>query len=178
MKNSEKVIETDVLVIGGGIAGCFAAVKAREQGVDVTLVNKGVIGRSGMSPWAHGTMVVPPERTDKMEEIKQQAYTGGEYLNNRTWTERLIKESYARFQDLLSWDQPFLKDEKGDYVKPMKGNREEPGILWALEDGPGSWAKTLRRQPENAELVTLTDNDISALLNWDAEKFRQASNAA
>lgn len=36
----------------------------------------------------------------------------------------------------------------------------------------------LSRQPENAELVTLMDSDISALLNWDAEKFRQASNAA
>lgn len=36
----------------------------------------------------------------------------------------------------------------------------------------------LSRQPENAELVTLTDSDISALLNWDAEKFRQESNVA
>ena len=40
LNNSERVIETDVLVIGGGIAGCFAAVKAREQGVDVTLVTR------------------------------------------------------------------------------------------------------------------------------------------
>lgn len=144
----ETVIETDVLVIGGGIAACFAAVKAREQGVDVTLVSKGNIGRSGMSPWAHGTMAVPLDQTDKIEELKQQAITGGEYLNNRTWTERLIKESYARFQDLVSWEQPFLKDEKGNYVKPMEGNREQPGILWALEDGPGSWAKTLKRQPQ------------------------------
>ncbi|HKJ61396.1 MAG TPA: class II aldolase/adducin family protein, partial [Hyphomicrobiales bacterium] len=35
----------------------------------------------------------------------------------------------------------------------------------------------LSRQPGNTELVPLTDDDISALLNWDAEKFRQASNA-
>jgi aspartate oxidase len=32
----ENVVETDVLVIGGGIAGCFAAIKAKEQGADVT----------------------------------------------------------------------------------------------------------------------------------------------
>jgi succinate dehydrogenase/fumarate reductase flavoprotein subunit len=37
---AETVIETDVLVIGGGIAGCFAAMKARDKGVDVTLVDK------------------------------------------------------------------------------------------------------------------------------------------
>jgi len=30
---SENLVETDVLVIGGGIAGCFAAIKARGQGL-------------------------------------------------------------------------------------------------------------------------------------------------
>ena len=30
----ENVLETDVLVIGGGIAGCFSAIKAKEQGME------------------------------------------------------------------------------------------------------------------------------------------------
>jgi len=34
----ENRLETDVLVIGGGIAGCFAAIKASEQGAKVILV--------------------------------------------------------------------------------------------------------------------------------------------
>ena len=46
---ADKIIETDVLVIGGGLAGCFAAVRARELGADVTLVDKNYIGRSGCS---------------------------------------------------------------------------------------------------------------------------------
>ena len=165
--NSERVIETDVLVIGGGIAGCFAAVKAREQGVDVTLVSKGNIGRSGMSPWPHGTMAVPPDREDKIEELKKQAFTGGEYINNQTWTERVIRDSYARFQDLLSWGQPFLKDEKGDFVKPMQGNKEQEGRLWALEDGPGSWAKSLRNQPEKMGVRILEKIMIVDLIKQD-----------
>ncbi len=165
--NPETIIETDVLVIGGGFAGCFAAVKAREQGVDVTLVSKGNIGRSGMSPWPHGTMAVPPDRTDKIEELKQQAYIGGEYLNNRTWTERVIRESYARFQDLLSWGQPFLKDEKGDYVRPMQGNKEQEGRLWALEDGPGSWAKSLKKQPQKMGVRILEKVMIVDLIKQD-----------
>ena len=44
---SENVVETDVLVIGGGMAGSFAAIKAREQGLDVTLVDKGYVSKSG-----------------------------------------------------------------------------------------------------------------------------------
>ncbi len=37
----EHEIDTDVLVIGGGIAGCWAAISAARKGVRVALVEKG-----------------------------------------------------------------------------------------------------------------------------------------
>ena len=39
-KIADNVIETDVLVVGGGIGGCPAAAKAAEHGLKVTLVEK------------------------------------------------------------------------------------------------------------------------------------------
>ncbi len=39
--------ETDVLVIGGGIAGCWAAISAARSGAKVTLLEKGDVRRSG-----------------------------------------------------------------------------------------------------------------------------------
>ena len=42
-------IETDVLVIGGGGAGCTAAIKAAEEGADVTIAEKANIIRSGQN---------------------------------------------------------------------------------------------------------------------------------
>ena len=39
----------DVLVLGGGVAGCWAAISAAEQGARVTLVEKGATIRSGAS---------------------------------------------------------------------------------------------------------------------------------
>jgi len=44
---TDRVVETDVLVIGGGLGGVFAAMKARESGVDVTVVEKAYAGKSG-----------------------------------------------------------------------------------------------------------------------------------
>jgi len=44
---ADKVLETDVLVIGGGIAGCPAAAKAAEHGLNVTLAEKAKTDRSG-----------------------------------------------------------------------------------------------------------------------------------
>ena len=44
---SELTLDTDVLVIGGGPAGTWAAVKAVAAGAKVVLVDKGYCGASG-----------------------------------------------------------------------------------------------------------------------------------
>jgi succinate dehydrogenase/fumarate reductase flavoprotein subunit len=43
----EHEIDTDVLIVGGGIAGCWAAISAARKGVRVALVEKGDTVRSG-----------------------------------------------------------------------------------------------------------------------------------
>lgn len=45
----ERQIEADVLVVGGGIAGCWAAISAARAGVKVALVEKGNTVRSGQA---------------------------------------------------------------------------------------------------------------------------------
>jgi succinate dehydrogenase flavoprotein subunit len=52
MRSMADVIETDVLVIGGGAAGTNAVLKAADQGAAVTLVVKGLLGKSGCSIFA------------------------------------------------------------------------------------------------------------------------------
>lgn len=44
---AENVITTDVLVLGGGPAGTWAALSAAKQGVRVVLADKGYCGTSG-----------------------------------------------------------------------------------------------------------------------------------
>jgi len=44
---ADRILETDVLVVGGGISGCPVAIKARENGLDVILVEKAKTDRSG-----------------------------------------------------------------------------------------------------------------------------------
>ena len=38
---STREIKTDILIVGGGLAGCFAAIRAKQLGADVVLVDKG-----------------------------------------------------------------------------------------------------------------------------------------
>ena len=43
----EEAIESDVLVLGGGLSGCFAAIAAARKGCSVVVVEKGDATRSG-----------------------------------------------------------------------------------------------------------------------------------
>lgn len=45
--------ECEVLVIGAGWSGISAAIKAKELGCDVLVVDKGTPGYSGLMPWSH-----------------------------------------------------------------------------------------------------------------------------
>ena len=40
----------DVVVVGGGLSGCFAAIDAKNKGLSVALIDKGPIVRSGYQP--------------------------------------------------------------------------------------------------------------------------------
>lgn len=110
---SERVIKTDVLVIGGGMAGCFAAIKARDKGVSVTLVDKGYTSKSGQTPFAGSYAVFNPDWGDELEGWMHQVNTVGEYVNHREWTEIGFLESYARYQDLVAWGVEFEREESG-----------------------------------------------------------------
>jgi len=71
---ADHVITTDVLVVGGGIAGCCAAAKAAEHGLDVTIVEKSKLERSGnagmgINYYTVGAM--PDEGLTPLEMVKR-----------------------------------------------------------------------------------------------------------
>jgi succinate dehydrogenase/fumarate reductase flavoprotein subunit len=110
----ENVIETDVLVIGGGIAGCFAAIKARGRGLDVTIVDKAYAGKSGAGIGAGvGYMVFNPEWGLDLNACMNAVNLKGEYLNSREWTEIVFKDSWQTYLNLLSWGVEFPVENVG-----------------------------------------------------------------
>jgi succinate dehydrogenase/fumarate reductase flavoprotein subunit len=100
---TETVLETDILVIGGGFAGVFAAVKAKEQGNDVILVDKGTVGRSGLSPFARGFHYFNEETLGKKEDFMEGCKIFGEYINNLDYLESYCDLSKGAKEDLEKW---------------------------------------------------------------------------
>ena len=67
LENAGKVITTDVLVIGGGIGGLTAALRAREQDVDVLIVDKANVGFAGM-PSRAGNGILTLKKDSDIDE--------------------------------------------------------------------------------------------------------------
>jgi succinate dehydrogenase/fumarate reductase flavoprotein subunit len=137
---SENVIETDVLVIGGGLAGIFAAIKAREEGVSVTVVDKGYVGKSGAALFANNCSIFNPEWGHNLKDWMTQIAETGDYMNNPEMTEITLREAYERYQDLVSFGVQFPKGDDGELIMlPRKGVLTD----YALFRG-SVWMPTLR----------------------------------
>ena len=71
-------LKTDILVVGGGMAGFHAGITAREAGADVTIVEKNYSGTSGHSTTARDMMLFHEEWGDNLEDWRQQFIKIGE----------------------------------------------------------------------------------------------------
>ena len=52
-----QVLSTDVVIVGGGAAGCYAALNLHRRGIRTVIVCKGLVGKSGASIFA-GNLVL------------------------------------------------------------------------------------------------------------------------
>src|SRR3954447_24333452 len=100
--NSQQTLSTDVLVIGGGPAGTWAAIKAAEAGVAVILADKGYTGARGATA-SVGTGVW---YVDDVPELREAAMASrealGGHLADREWMTRVLDETHARMDELAN----------------------------------------------------------------------------
>lgn len=110
-------LKTDVLVLGGGPAGAWAAIKAAQSGAAVILVDKGYCGTSGATaPSGNGVWYISPD-PEKREKAMQAREALGGYLQDRTWTNRVLDQTYDNVNQLEGWGYPFPEDTEGNLQK-------------------------------------------------------------
>ena len=126
----EEVAECDVLVLGGGLAGCFAAIAAAQKGKSVILVEKGATERSGSagtgvdhweSACTNPCSQVTPEEIAEAYVEEQDYYSNGiaHYITCREGYDRMLDvESYGgKIRD--TEDEFKGADFRDDYTKLM-----------------------------------------------------------
>ncbi len=124
MANFENVVvETDLLILGGGMAACGAAVEAaywaKQQGLKVTLVDKAAMDRSGAVAMGLSAINQYVGLRDGQNSVKDYV----DYVRNDLMgvTREDLVADIARHVDssvhlFEKWGLPIWKDEAGAYV--------------------------------------------------------------
>lgn len=111
-----ETIRTDVLVIGGGIAGCFAAIRARELGNSVLIMEKSSLRRGGgVGPGMdHINMGIWPKGFLTPEMARQKAVLSKKDLLDPNVVYAMDMGAYARLQDLERFGV-LVREDDGSY---------------------------------------------------------------
>ncbi|MDP2727137.1 MAG: FAD-binding protein, partial [Dehalococcoidia bacterium] len=124
------VKDVDVLVVGGGLAGCWAAIRAKEFTDKVVLADKAVVAMSGASPFTNQMLAPYPE--GKLDEWKQEIVELGGYLGDQDWVDLLVTKQVERIKDLISWGVPFQKDAAGNF-RTAVGRGHTKSVMYLLK---------------------------------------------
>ncbi|MBB6251065.1 FAD-dependent oxidoreductase [Nitrospirillum iridis] len=158
-------LETDVLVIGGGLAGCWAAIAAAEAGAEVILADKGYCGTSGVTATAGPNhWWVPPDPEKRAQAVRERnARALG--LADPRWMARIIDTTWRTLPTLAAYYEhsitaggvPHYQSLRGpEYLRALRRYAEARGVRIldhspALElllhaDGSAAGARGVRRQ--------------------------------
>jgi succinate dehydrogenase/fumarate reductase flavoprotein subunit len=117
LESDNLTLSADVLVLGGGPAGCWAAVSAAANGARVVLADKGYCGTSGATaPSGTGVWYVPPDAKLR-EDARASRDTLGGNLADHAWMNRVLDRTYGNMNDLAKHGYPFPLDEHGQQIR-------------------------------------------------------------
>ncbi len=146
-------VSTDVLVVGAGGAGMYAAISAARNGADVVLVDKSLIGRGGATIMAQMTVAaaVGEQEQDHWTHHLRDTLEAGRGLCNEELAAVLCEEAPVRIREMEEWKVGWARE--GNYLKQVMapGHQVERCVyVDFLNTGPAV-AKTLRTQLRRAD---------------------------
>ncbi|MGI5970703.1 MAG: FAD-dependent oxidoreductase [Oscillospiraceae bacterium] len=127
-------IEADVLVLGGGVAGCMAAIAAARKGRRVVLVDKGAVrrsgaGGSGCDHWE--SAATNPCSKVTPEELLRAMMNDNDGYNNAISHYIECREGWDRLLDVEAMGGK-IRDTEGEF-KGADFRDEKTGLLFAYD---------------------------------------------
>ncbi len=135
----DRVIKTDVLVIGGGSAGLRAAIGAADKGAEVVLLAKGNVpgGASVMSAFFAAAL---GEESGTPQEHFEDTVLGSAYLCNQKLVRIMVEDAPDRIRELEKWGMLFARDISTHYIAVREGGHRYPRLVHAAGKGSGNRA--------------------------------------
>lgn len=170
--DTTRIHDIDVLVLGGGIAATFAAIKAREAGARrVVQVDKGTVGKTGNSCFAAGVIHIAFPEDDLDDRLKRLSRSLG-FLAQQDLIRDHLEDSFPVLEDMRKYGVLFLMNDDGTYFR-MAGRGAYPVVSFystQLMDALRQKAQTIGVEQVNRFCVTdlLTSNrDVVGACGFD-----------
>ncbi len=153
-----EVISTDLLVIGAGIGGLTAAIRARELRVDVLVAEKATAGWSGKAPKGGGVLWVLTADDDLDRFVEYQVKNIGHYLNDQELLSAVAAQTLPAVERMEKWGVKIVRDAEGrlDTFKPFSH--------WSLAGVDLDMLKPLRKKARAAGAKLLNRVQLVELL--------------
>jgi succinate dehydrogenase / fumarate reductase, flavoprotein subunit len=139
-------VETDVLVIGSGAAGMYAAIEAAQSGAGVLLVDRSLIGRGGATVMAQMTVAVAlgSQTPDHWTYHLHDTLEAGRGLCDESLSRLLCEEGPDCIRQMDAWGVGWARKD-GRIVAAQAPGHDRPRCVYVdfLNTGPAV-SKTLR----------------------------------
>ena len=168
-------LETDILILGAGGAGLFAALHAHQANpaLDITVASKGLLGKSGCTRMVQGGYNVALHKGDSVERHFMDTIEGGKWLPNQDLAWTLVTKAIERVQELENEVGCFF-DRNPDgslHGKAFAGQTFDrtvhKGDLTGIEIMnrlmEQVWARPIKRVEEYRALAIIPEKDGSAV---------------
>ena len=122
-------LTADVLVIGGGPAGAWAALAAADEGASVVIAEKGYLGTSGPFGVGAGTGIyyIMPEDQEQRDTVVDARQPIAYGLSDPAWGYRVFDQSYANLDAIAKWGYEWPRTPDG--TRESRGNLRGPTIM-------------------------------------------------
>jgi len=141
-------LTTDVLVIGAGGAGMYAALEAASQGADVLLIDRSLIGRGGATVMAQMTVAaaVGGECPDHWQHHLVDTLRAGRGLCDPALARVICEDGLECILEMDAWGVGWARKE-GRFTQVMAPGHDRPRCVYVdfLNTGPAV-SRTLRTQ--------------------------------
>jgi len=139
-------VETDVLVVGAGGAGMYAAIEAARGGMRVLLLDRSLIGRGGATVMAQMTVAVAlgSETPDHFSDHLKDTLEAGRGLCDERLAHLLCEDAPGCIREMDSWGVGWAR-KNGRIAQVTAPGHDRPRCVYVdfLNTGPAV-SKTLR----------------------------------
>ncbi|HZW57967.1 MAG TPA: FAD-dependent oxidoreductase [Nitrososphaerales archaeon] len=158
---------SDILIIGGGIAASMAAIEAAKLGARVYLVDKGMLGRSGLSATTGGGVCAAMTPPDDWQIHTADAMKIGT-INDPLLTEIMAREAPKRLEEVREFGVRFHTSDHGGVQQIGGPTFTHPRIALAVGGGY-AMTEVLRKEALHRGVRVVEDVMVTEIVEIDGK---------